>query len=163
MAWKITDYNLQSMKRKNAKAINKEFSRLKKTVTDRVSVFTKHGYGNNRLVKDIQMVLNNENSSRRAKEHAIIYMKRFLNMSVSSKSGYEKRLQKTIEFWTDEGVEGLDMDNIEMFVDFLEWSRSFYDYKYNAPELIETWNSKVKTGDLQGLIDFFSSKVYGDL
>ena len=104
-----------------------------------------------------------DNNSVRDRAHAIVDMKNFLNLKQSSYTGYRETLRSTIEYWESMGIEGLNMGNVEEFLNFLEWSRSFYGYTYNAPEMIETWNKKVKTGDLEGLIEFFSEKISGGI
>lgn len=162
MAWRITDYNMQSISRKTDASIEKEYNRLRRIVEKRVRTFEKHGKGNINHVKRAKLAMG-DNSSMRDKSRAIIDMKRFLSSKQSSYEGYRNTLKTTIEEWTIMGVEGLNMGNIEQFLSFLEWSRSFYNYTYNATELVETWNSKVKTGDLEGLIDFFAGKVLGGI
>lgn len=164
MAWRPSDYNLQYMSRKSDATIEKEFARLANKVSARYQTFVSH----NKMTKLMQSafdsgMLASLDGGRRAKEHAIIDMKHFLSLNQSSYTGYVRTMRTTIEYWTNMGIKGLNMSNIDQFLDFLEWSRSFYGYTYNAPEMIETWNTKVKTGDLDGLIEFFSEKISGGI
>ena len=43
MAWRITDYNMQSISHKTEASINREYNRLRKIVEKRVATFEKHG------------------------------------------------------------------------------------------------------------------------
>lgn len=162
MAWRITDYNMQSISHKTEASINREYNRLRKIVEKRVETFEKHGKGNISHAQKARLAIGN-NDTIRDRAHAIVDMKNFLSLKQSSYTGYRETLRSTIEYWESMGIEGLNMGNVEQFLSFLEWSRSFYGYTYNAPEMIETWNTKVKTGDLEGLIEFFTEKISGGI
>lgn len=153
---------MQSISNKTEASINREYNRLRKIVEKRVATFEKHGKGDISHAKKARIAMG-DNKTTRDRAHAIVDMKNFLSLKQSSYTGYVDTLRTTIEYWKNLGIEGLNMGNIEQFLSFLEWSRSFYGYTYNAPEMVETWNEKVKTGDLDGLVEFFSEKISGGI
>lgn len=162
MAWRITDYNMQSISHKTEASINREYNRLKNIVEKRVSTFEKHGKGNLQHVRNIKnSVSGNVTVGDRA--HSIIEMKRFLSLQQSSYSSWEKSMKKTIEYFTGLGIEGLNMGTIEAFMDFLDWTRSFYGYYHNYDVVMKQWNEKIKTGDIEGMLQFFSEKISGGI
>lgn len=167
MAWRITDYNMQSISHKTNAEINSQYNLLKSTVERQVREFEKHGMGKSRYVREARLAIG-DNKTIRDRMHAIIDMKRFISSGHSSYSQHVRTMEKTIEYWKQQGIEGLDMDNIDEFLDFLDWTRSFYGYYYKKdspypPSIIEEWNVKLNTSDLQGLIDFFSKKMFGNV
>ena len=167
MAWRITDYNMQSISHKTEASINREYNRLRNIVEKRIKTFERHDKGKIRNVQEARQAIG-ENNTTRDRAHAIVDMKRFLVSQHSSYQKYEKTMRKTIDWWRAEGVKGLNMDNIDEFLDFLDWVRDFYDYKYKKdspypPTVIEDWNNVVSKTDTEGLIEFFRAKMYGGL
>ena len=154
MAWKVTDYTLQNMKNKSDTSINEEYRRIRNTVAKRVATFEKHNLGNLPHVKAVKMATT-DNTSRRMKERAIMDMKRFLNMESSSFTSYNKTVSKTLAYWKDFGIQGLNRGNLSEFYDFLTWVKSFMGDKYLPENVAEAWT--YARGDVESAKEFFDS------
>ena len=160
MSWRITDYNLNKMSAKTTDSINKEYNRLKNIVSRRISTFEKHNLQNLSQVRSVKANIQ-DNDTRRQKERAILEMKRFLNLDVSSYEGFKKSMKSTISFWSEFGIENLNMGNIENFLNFLEWVKSFMGSKYNASAVSEAWVHS--NGSVESAREIFDSLQYDGL
>lgn len=160
MAWKVTDYNLNTIHNKPEEAINNEYERLRKIVNRRIAVFEKHGMGNLSHVKAVKTATF-DNGNRRMKERAIMEMKRFTNLEYSSYSAYKKGISKTVTYWKSYGIKGLNSSNISEFFDFLDWVKSFMGSKYKASTVAQAWQSA--SHDYESAKEIYLSMIDDDL
>ena len=150
--WKITDYNPTAISKKTTSAVDKEYARMRRNVSRRISTFEKHGLGGLSHVKAVKTAIDG-NVSRRDKEHAIMEMKRFLYLDTSSYTKYRAyRAQKVAE-WKARGV-NVTAETYGAFTEFLEWAKSFFQGNYTISDIKEAWEKA--SGDLDAAMDFFS-------
>ena len=152
MAWKQTDYNLNTIHKKSAKAINAEYKRLHKSVSARVSTFEKHHMGGIQEIREMRQVLSNQNKSRRDKEMAIMEMRRFTQGETKSYTHYVKNLSDTIETLRGYGM-SVNEKNIGEVLSFLDWVKSFTSYNYQLNVVIHAW--KQAKGNVEGAMEIF--------
>ena len=138
MAWNINEYNLQSMKNKSNIEIEKEYNRIYKEVRHDISGFKKHKKTNLPFVKAVMSSMG-ENNTRRQMEHAIIDMKRFQMLDVHTYDKWRDSIDKTIEKWTEAGVENLSRRNINNFLKFLEWVKSYQRMNYRMSDVKDAY------------------------
>lgn len=162
MAWKVTDYTLKNMKNKSNKEINQEYNRIKNVVKKRVQTFEKHGKGNIPQVKAVKTALTG-NDSRRMRERAIMDMQRFLYMPNASYRKYHASLMASINHWNDWIDDEnflITEENADMFFDFLEWAKGFYNSKYSHSGITKAWKdivTEMKKDNIEGAYDIFTN------
>ena len=138
MAWKLNEYNLQSMRGKTTREITDEYERIRKEVKKDISGFKRHKQTDLPFVKSVMSSMNN-NSNRRQMEHAIIDMKRFQMLQVHTYEDWNNSINETIKTWSEAGVENLSRRNIKNFLKFLEWVKSFQQRNYRMSDVKEAY------------------------
>ena len=156
MAWKVTDYNLNTIHNKPEESINNEYDRLKRIVNKRIATFEKHGMSNLPHVKAVKTATQ-DNNTRRMKERAIMEMKRFTNLEYSSYAADRKGMSKTIAYWKSYGIKGLNTGNVSEFFEFLEWVKSFMGDRYKSTSVAQAWKSA--NGDYESAKEIFDSMM----
>ena len=156
MAWKVTDYNLNTIHTKSEESINTEYERLRGIVGKRVETYEKHGMGNLSHVK-VAKTATMDNNSRRMKERAIMEMRRFLNSKYSSFEKYNKSVSEGLAYWRNYGIKGLNRSNLSQFYDFLSWVKSFMGDKYRPEAVATAWTKS--NGNVESAQELFVNMI----
>ena len=160
MAWKQTDYNLNTIHKKSRQSINAEYQRMRKMVQRRVATFEKHSLGNIPQIREMKEILQNPNKTRRQREMAIMEFRRFSISETSSYTKYVKSLEDTMETFRGMGV-SVNKQNIGEFLSFLDWVKSFTSYNYEINSVKVAW--KQAKGNVEGAMEMFRALQTPDI